>query len=253
MGDSGKHNYHNQETGETTWEKPADLLPDNGSESSAGSDSDLEKRKKRENESGAKAHESPREFSDEEFAYEGDAVAEDAEEMPSKKPAELSNADGAASSDSQAARRESKWEEHFDEDSRRTYYHHEETGKTTWEKPAELSDRESESSDGHDTPWKEHWEEHFHEDSGKHNYHNQETGETTSEKPADLLPDNGSESSAGSDSDLEKRKKRENESGAKAHESPREFSDEEFAYEGDAVAEDEDMPLKKPAELSNAD
>merc|ERR1711998_347941 len=114
MGDSGKHNYHNQETGETTSEKPADLLPDNGSESSAGSDSDLEKRKKRENESGAEAHESPREFSDEEFAYEGDAVAEDAE-MPSKKPAELSNADGAASSNEdgaassepQAARRES--------------------------------------------------------------------------------------------------------------------------------------------------
>merc|ERR1711998_477723 len=114
MGDSGKHNYHNQETGETASEKPADLLPDNGSESSAGSDLDLEKRKKRENESGAKAHESPREFSDEEFAYEGDAVAED-EDMPLKKPAELSNADGAASSNEdgaassepQAARRES--------------------------------------------------------------------------------------------------------------------------------------------------
>ena len=97
----------------------------------------------------------------------GAVLHEETEVMPSKKPAELSNADGAASSDSQAARRESKWEEHFDEDSRRTYYHHEETGETTWE------------------------------------------------KPADLLPDNGSESSAGSDSDLEKRNKRENERGAK--------------------------------------
>merc|ERR1711998_198537 len=165
MGDSGKHNYHNQETGETTSEKPADLLPDNGSESSAGSDSDLEKRKKRENESGAKAHESPREFSDEEFAYEGDAVAEDA-------------------------------------------------GETPWEKPAELSDRESESSDGHDTPWEEHWEEHFHEDSGKHYYHNQETGETTWEKTAELLTDKGSD-----------------------EESQREFGDEDLSYEGDAMAE----------------
>jgi hypothetical protein len=30
------------------------------------------------------------------------------------------------------------WEEHFHEDSGTHYYHNEETGETTWEKPAEL-------------------------------------------------------------------------------------------------------------------
>ena len=44
--------------------------------------------------------ESQREFGDEDLSYEGDAMAENAEEMPPEKPAELSDRESESSYDS---------------------------------------------------------------------------------------------------------------------------------------------------------